>query len=317
MKTTFLFRSLALWPVFLVCLLAACSKDEETGLAPFRKITMEGEACTLQMDMARGGWRIASVITPWGETMKDKYGKPLQLEGTGSLHYRWWDLERSADTHLTLHLKDNFDLGERRFLVLNLEMKEGFYKEQVVITQNACHNFYEIESLTYSLEEGDGVSEAETGRYGLKYREERGSDESDTFTVHPFINEWTTYQFSFDDRVENYFSWVNPQKRFVNLPDRIEAGKIVVNEAPLPFKEESTYFKDEELRKKGFEVQMIPSKWNIYAADIYYKRLKLTFCLTLARPGSDTKQVLKGKLTQKYPYDCSPVRYTTEDYQGE
>ena len=313
MKTTLLFRSFSLRFVLLSCLLGACNKEEEAGLAPFREITVEGEANTLQMDMSRGGWRIASVITPWGETMKDKHGNPLQLEGTGSLHYRWWDLERSTDTHLTLRFRDNFDLGECRFLVLNLEMKAGFYKEQVVITQNACRHFYEIESLTYSLEEGDGVSEAETGRYGLKYREEGGSNQPETFTVYPFINEWTTYQLRFDDRAENYFAWVNPQKRFVQLPDRIEDGKIVVNEAPLPFKEEGKYIKDQKLKEKSFEVEMIPSKWNVYAADIYYKRLQCTFRLTLARPGSDAKLTLKGKMTQKYPYDCSPVRHTTED----
>lgn len=317
MKTTLFFRKPALRFLFLACLLAACSKDEETGLAPFREIAVEGEACTRQMDMTRGGWRIASVITPWGEIMRDKYGKPLQLEGTGSLHYRWWDLERDTDTHLSLHFKDNFDLGECRYLILNLEMKEGFYKEQILIKQNRCRNFYEIESLTYTLEEGDGMSEAEAERYGLKYREEGGGYEAESFTVYPFINERTTYQFRFDDRSEDFFSWINPPKCSVNLPDRIEDGKIVVNEEPLLFKNESKYFKDKVLKEKSFEVEMIPSKWNVYTADIYYKRLQVTFCLTLARPGSDVKQTLKGKLTQKFPYDCSPVRHETEDYQGE
>jgi len=317
MKTTLLFRSFALPFVLLACLLTACDGDDDITLAPFRKITMEGEACTLQIDMSRGGWRIASVVTPWGETMKDRYGKPLQLEGTGSLHYRWWDLQRDTDTHLSLHLKDNFDLGERRFLILNLEMKEGFYKEQVVIEQNVCRNLYEIKSLMYSLEEGDGVAEAEAGRYGMKIRVEGGGDEVEPFTVYPFLNQQATCQFSFDDRTENYFTWIDLKKHTVNLPDRIEGGKIIMDENPFHLDKELRYIKDKVLRNKGFEMDMIPSKWNIYAADVYYKRLQVTFCLTLARPGSDMKLMLKGKLTQKYPYDCSSVRHKTEDYQGE
>lgn len=317
MKTTLLFRSFALPFVFLACLLTACDGDDDITLAPFRKITVEGEACTLQIDMSRGGWRIASVVTPWGEAMTDRYGKPLQLEETGSLHYRWWDLERDTDTHLSLHLKDNFDLGERRFLILNLEMKEGFYKEQVVIEQNVCRSFYEIKSLTYTLEEGDGLSEAEAGHYGMKYRIEGGGDEAEPFTVYPFLNQQATCRFSFDDRTENFLSWISSEKRFVNLPDRIEGGKIIMGEEPLFLDYEIKYIKDKVLREKSFEVEMIPSKWNIYAANVYYKRLQLTFCLTLARPGSDVKLVLKGKLTQKFPYDCSPVRHTTQDYKGE
>ncbi|WP_373830322.1 hypothetical protein [Bacteroides heparinolyticus] len=38
------------------------------------------------------------------------------------------------------------------------------------------------------------------------------------------------------------------------------------------------------MKEKGFKVEMIPSKWNVYEADIYCKRLQLTFRLTHARP---------------------------------
>ncbi|WP_276866425.1 hypothetical protein [Bacteroides heparinolyticus] len=317
MKTDGLFRLFALKLVFLSCLLVACDKDEEAALAPFREITVEGEAGTLQIDMTRGGWRIASVTTPEGEAMKDWYGRPLQLEGMGSLHHRWWDLERDTDTRITLRLKDNFDVTAQRSLILNLEMKEGFYKEQVVIKQNYCRNLYEIESLKYSLEEGDGMSEREIVPYGLKYRVEGGGDEVEPFTVYPFFNELATYQFVFDDSTEDYFSWIEPQKRFVKLPVRIEDGKVIIDEESFFLHKEFRYIKDKALKEKGFKVEMIPSKWNVYEADIYCKRLQLTFRLTLVRPGRDGELVLRGKMTYKYPYDCSSVRHETEDYQGE
>ena len=160
MKTTDLFQPILLFALFL-CGLTACNDSDEIRLSPFQETTVKGEASTLQIDLTRGDWRITSITTPWGDLMMDGNKLP-QLEGTGSLHYKWWDLERDTDSHLILHFKDNFDLGESRSLIINLEMKTGLYKEQIIIHQEPCTNFYQIESIEYSVEEGDGVKEAGT-----------------------------------------------------------------------------------------------------------------------------------------------------------
>lgn len=152
MKTTDLFQSILLFALFL-CGLTACNDSDEIRLSPFQETTVKGEASTLQIDLTRGDWRITSITTPWGDLMMDGNKLP-QLEGTGSLHYKWWDLERDTDSHLILHFKDNFDLGESRSLIINLEMKTGLYKEQIIIHQEPCTNFYQIESIEYSVEEG-------------------------------------------------------------------------------------------------------------------------------------------------------------------
>ena len=133
MKTTDLFQSILLFALFL-CGLTACNDSDEIRLSPFQETTVKGEASTLQIDLTRGDWRITSITTPWGDLMMDGNKLP-QLEGTGSLHYKWWDLERDTDSHLILHFKDNFDLGESRSLIINLEMKTGLYKEQIIIHQ--------------------------------------------------------------------------------------------------------------------------------------------------------------------------------------
>lgn len=107
MKTTDLFQSILLFALFL-CGLTACNDSDEIRLSPFQETTVKGEASTLQIDLTRGDWRITSITTPWGDLMMDGNKLP-QLEGTGSLHYKWWDLERDTDSHLILHFKDNFD----------------------------------------------------------------------------------------------------------------------------------------------------------------------------------------------------------------
>lgn len=137
MKTTDLFQSILLFALFL-CGLTACNDSDEIRLSPFQETTVKGEASTLQIDLTRGDWRITSITTPWGDLMMDGNKLP-QLEGTGSLHYKWWDLERDTDSHLILHFKDNFDLGESRSLIINLEMKTGLYKEQIISPGISTH----------------------------------------------------------------------------------------------------------------------------------------------------------------------------------
>lgn len=119
-----------------------------------------------------------------------------QLEGTGSLHYKWWDLERDTDSHLILHFKDNFDLGESRSLIINLEMKTGLYKEQIIIHQEPCTNFYQIESIEYSVEEGDGVKEAGTGPDKSTYKNEIWETQPTSMTtIHSSINGQNTHSY--------------------------------------------------------------------------------------------------------------------------
>ena len=305
MKTTDLFQSILLFALFL-CGLTACNDSDEIRLSPFQETTVKGEASTLQIDLTRGDWRITSITTPWGDLMMDGNKLP-QLEGTGSLHYKWWDLERDTDSHLILHFKDNFDLGESRSLIINLEMKTGLYKEQIIIHQEPCTNFYQIESIEYSVEEGDGVKEAGTGPDKSTYKNENLGNTTDKHDYYPFINKWTEYAFIPDGHSDETFKSIDPEKRSIYLPNHIEDGKIIMGQQLLFFINQGKYYKEDELRYKHFEVDIVGMKWNIYTSTIYYKRLQVTFTATLSRPDSDTKKVLKGKFMQRYPYDCSEI----------
>ena len=95
--------------------------------------------------------------------------------------------------------------------------------------------------------------------------------------------------------------------------NHIEDGKIIMGQQLLFFINQGKYYKEDELRYKHFEVDIVGMKWNIYTSTIYYKRLQVTFTATLSRPGSDTKKVLKGKFMQRYPYDCSEIHHEVKD----
>ena len=81
----------------------------------------------------------------------------------------------------------------------------------------------------------------------------------------------------------------------------------------LFFLAQGKYYKEDELRYKHFEMDIVGMKWNIYTSTIYYKRLQVTFTATLSRPDSDTKKILKGKFMQRYPYDCSEIHHEVKD----
>ena len=309
MKPTKLFP---LIPVFLLffCLLTACSDDDIVRLSSFEEATLEGEASTLEISFTRGDWRIASVTDLDGGFIIG--GKPMELEGLGTLYYQWATIKREKENALTIEAKDNFD-GKDRGFIIDIEMKTGFYKEQIIIRQQPCENFYRIESIEYSVEEGDGVTEAETQSFKDTFKDMSIGDATIKRPWYPFINVFTDYEFLFDNHSEEVFSWIDPEGCNTQLPERIEDGKVILGKDILPFTAWSQYYKENELRYKSYEVELVGMKWNIYTGTISCKCLQVTFALTLSRPGSDAKKVFKGKFRLKYPYDCSPIHHEVRD----
>ena len=315
MKTTELFQSILLFS-FLLCSLAACSDDDDLRLSPTQETIMEGNASTLQIDMARGNWRIASITSLDGITMVDENNCPLQLEGLGSLHFRWFDLTRESETLLTLTTSDNFGREERGFII-NLETKTGFYKEQVIIRQKPCTNFFRVESIVYSLEEGDGVKEIESQNWGITIQDHATSSPDVVKTsVWPFWNASIFYSFQTEGE-ESPLEYVNPEEGIhVIVPKELSDGNIIYETREWKYGIYRTE-QDSELKEKKFEVDQVEGKSNEYSADIYYKEMQVSYTLTLARTNSDDKKVFKGKFSKKYPYDCSPIRHEVSDLPKE
>lgn len=307
MRSSELFRLLPLF--FFLCNLTACNDVDVMRVSSVQETIMKGDASTLQINMTRSNWRIASITDLDGYS---PIGDTTQLEGLGTICCGWVTIHRNNENALTIETKDNFEGCERGFII-HLQMKAGLYKEQIVVLQKPCENFYQIEDIEYSVEETDGVEEAETQIFKNNYKDESIGGETRKWNYKPFLNVSTEYKFLFDDQSGEVFSWVNPKKCNMLLPDRIENGKVIMGEHELPFCTFGQYYKDDELRHKIFEVDFESQLWNIYSGIIYCKRLQVTFTVTLSRPGSDTKKVFKGKFIQKYPYGCSPVQHEVNE----
>lgn len=298
--------------ILVFCYLTACNNDDNESISPIQETTMEGDASTLQIEMTRGNWSITSITTLDGALMVDENNRPLKLEGLGSLHFGWFDLTREKETLLTLTANDNFD-GKERGLILNLATPAGFYTEQITIHQEPCSNFYQIESITYSIEEGDGIVEAQAQPWGMiiqDYTNHNGETIKTKFW--PFYDAYINYRFSVQS-TESAFNNLDPNKeQNVKIPRGIENGKIVFEEEKRQY---TTFPKlyDSELKEIAVETNQVNQKQNTYSADIFYKRLELTYKLLLTRPGSETNKVFTGKLIKTYPYGCSEIRHEISD----
>ena len=108
--------------------------------------------------------------------MTDENGYPLKLEGMGTVRFHWGSITRDKAKSLTIQLNDNF-AGEERRLILKLSTEQGLYSEQIFIQQKICTNYYQIECITYSLDEFDGVREAGTKPWGITWIDRTGSGE--------------------------------------------------------------------------------------------------------------------------------------------
>lgn len=297
--------------IFILCCLTACNNDDDGSISPIKETTIKGDASTLQIEMDRGNWSITSITTFDGVTMVDENNRPLQLEGLGNLHFRWFDLTREKETLLTLTTNDNFD-GKERGFIINLAIPKGFYTEQIIIRQEPCSNFYQIESINYSIEEGDGIVEAQAEHWGMvvqDYTNHNGETIKTRFW--PFYGAYINYSFS-SQSTESIFINLNPnEEQLVKIPRGIENGKIVFEEGTRPF---TTFTKcDSELKEVTVEANQVNQKQNTYSADIYYKRLQMTYELLLTRPESETNKVFTGKLIKNYPYGCSEIRHEVSD----
>lgn len=300
---------------FTLCCLTACEKDNES-LSSIKEAALEGEAPTLEISMNGNDWQIASVIDLYGQNMYDNDNKPMRLEDLGSLHFKWGTISRDKQDALAIALNDNFDEADRTFII-NIELRTGLYKEQITIRQKQCQSFYLIESMIYTLEEGDGVKEARTRPWGFTYIDKRvDPGQTRTITYNPI--HWAEVGYSFEYKAtEFHHNWLNPQKedRNVSIPKDIENGKITFEEEKQSYTDKSVY--RNESMGKAYDVDMISWKRNRYSADLYYKQLQVTYTMTVSRPGSNARKTVKGKLIKEFPYDCSPIRVQVSELQED
>ncbi|EKU91060.1 hypothetical protein [Bacteroides oleiciplenus] len=293
----------------------ACDNENDERISSTGEVLIEGDQNSIEIPMTRTNWKVASVTYPDGGIMSDENGYPVQLEGMGTVRFHWGYIIRDKADALTIQLEDNFE-GRERGMIINLSTSKGLYSEQILVRQKECTNFYQIESFVYHLEEGDGVQDIGTQPWGINWID-KSTDKEETrkMSLYPFYNAYVTYNFGYDvsEPFQNWF----PQEEngYVDMPEDIVNGKIIFEKEKRPFTYRGIYYS--ELREVSFEVDLVTQKKNAYRADIYYKRLLVSYTLTLTRSGSDTRKVIQGKLLKESPYDCSPIRHEVTDLTGD
>ncbi len=293
----------------------ACNNENDERISSTGEVLIEGEQNSIEIPMTRTNWKVTSVTYPDGGIMTDENGYPVQLEGMGTVRFHWGYIIRDKDDALTVQLEDNFE-GRERGMIINLSTSKGLYSEQIVVRQKECTNFYRIESLVYTLEEGDGVQDIGTQPWGINWID-KSTDKEETrkMSLFPFYNAYVTYYFEYDasEPLQNWFP--QEESSYVDMPEDVVNGKIIFEKEKRPFTYRGIYYS--ELKEVSFEMDLVTQKKNAYRADIYYKRLLVSYTLTLTRSGNDTRKVIRGKLSKEYPYDCSPIRHEVTDLTGD
>lgn len=292
---------------FICYCLSACDKDEQS-LTNIKELNFEGEASTQEINMNRGDWSIVKITDLNGGFISDINNQPMYLEDLGTLNFFWGSITRDKMDALTIALNDNYRDEERAFII-HIKMKEGFYTESITIRQKKCTNFYQIESIVYTLNEAEGDGEEEIGYqiWNTMIEDYTSNDgKTEKTELWPFYSYLTYYEFDSEIGSPSYWLDSNADAN-IEVPMCIENGKIVFEERKLPYSDRIE--SDSYLKWKSFEVDMVNQKQNLYSANIYYKQLHLSYTLTLSRPGTDAKKTVKGRITKTYPYKCSTIRH--------
>lgn len=311
MKLTNVLQTLLLSTMILFCG-TACDNEDDERISSTGEVIMEGDENSTEIPMTRTKWIISSVTYPDGGHMTDENGYSLRLEGMGTLKFHWGSITRDKSDALTIQLNDNFE-GQERGMIINISTPNGFYSEQIIVRQKQCTNFYRIESIAYTLNAGDGIWEDPTQPWGINWTDKSGdTEETKKITLFPFYNAYVLYTFGYElsEPLQNWLP--EGEGSNVDMPEDIVDGRIVLEEAKRRFTARGMYYNG--LREKEYEMDMVTLKKNKYRADIYYKRLVVSYTMTLSRPGrDDAKKIIQGKLAKVYPYDCSPIRHEVTD----
>lgn len=297
-------------PFLLLALATGCQDENDTRLSPVEETTLPGDAGQTEINLNRSDWKITSITTPGGTTMVGDDNRPLQLDGLGTLEFRWFTLTRDRDDHLSLSVTDNLDGGERG-MVIHLAMNDGFYSETITILQQPCTTVYEVRSMTYTLEGGDGERESDwvidRGQMVIN------AQVDGVMNLNPYLNATNFHDFKCD--AKDAFTWLMPDVDYlVPVPDHVSDGQLVFADpaeqiaysrytvtSPNPLQDGPMI----DLAYKG-------GMKTTFTISILYKELTASYHLVVANPVSGEEREFSGKLVRKYPY-----KYVVEKEEEE
>lgn len=278
----------------------ACSNDEEIRIVTQPETTLGGDATTLDLTLARGDWQITAITTLDGITMVGNDNRPLELEGLGTVEFRWFTLTRARQDALHLEVTDNLDGGERG-MILHLSQPENGYTETLTIRQQPCTTVYEVKEMTYTLEEGDGETESDwvmEGTTQVIHAQQQG-----IVRFNPYQNAWSFHDFECD--AKDAFTWLLPDHDYlVPVPDRLTDGQLTFADPAetIAYSQWTVTSRHPLQDSPMIEVAYEGGKKTTVSCRILYRELKATYHLTVANPTSGEERHYTGKLVRRYPY---------------
>lgn len=300
-----------LWMVACVCLLGACSDDDDSLLSPSAdRITMKGDGGETTVSLASGSWRIAGVINKTYNT--DLYGEiyssegellrentRLQLDGFGQLKFlalpdNGFVITRNDSSSFTIYVDPNFSHEPFEFSVV---LQAGVEKQEIVVRQDASDG-YTFAKIDYALKEGDGDSlywrDGIQNNYNVTLPGEAG--------IYPFSGMQTERFSAFESAQRGAFSWYAEEDSvMVEAPYDIVGGHITLNGEKVLYSQRLTGYPYPTDLMKIVEKISIPVGTSSITSTIEYRRRKITYSLTLKNNRTGDTQVIEGKWIETSP----------------
>lgn len=285
---------------FLLSILSgvSCSNDDSLIKPSTSFVSMEGEGGESVITFDNADWTIARVINKDGNinltgNIYSKDGEllsestPLTLSGLGSMESIWSDkgcrIVRDTPTSLKIILNENMTDDDFNFIIL---LQLGQEEKEIAVQQKKSEG-YTFDKIEYALNEGDGDSiytDESNRSYTFNY------SEPFELTMDPMID--ILQKSYFESTESDAFLWTDNDSILVKTPSSIYNGTIYYANVKSVY---NNLVSKKPLTYKVTETMTIPAGKLKLETEIEYRRLKVSYLLTLINNRTRERKTIHGK----------------------
>nr|WP_320058136.1 hypothetical protein [uncultured Bacteroides sp.] len=285
---------------FLLSILSgiSCSNDDSLIKPSTNSVSMEGEGGESVISFDNADWTIAKVINKegnmsiYGNTYSKDGGllsenTSLTLSSLGSLQCVWPDkgftIVRDTPTSLKIILNENMTDDDFNFIIL---LQLGQEQKEITVQQKKSEG-YTFDKIEYVLNEGDGDSiyTNESNRsYTFNY------SEPSELKMDPMVD--ILQKSYFESTESDAFLWTDNDSILVKTPSSIYNGTIYYANVKSVY---NNLVSKKPLTYKVTETMTIPAGKLKLETEIEYRRLKVSYLLTLINNRTGEKKTIHGK----------------------
>ena len=281
----------------LVCMLGfiSCDKSDNVELiAPLYKDLNLSGGGDLEIPVLADKWHIESVqYLPSNETMLDKEGNPLTLEGNGTVEAAngWLTLTHTEDNKLIIGLKENFDTSNERKLAIYIN--DGNHCDHVSIIQQAGTEYELVKSKYEEIEAERKIYVSDKGCSHITLS--NNSSEA-VWESTGYIFEDVVESSTFESDAYGAFDWMQGKDIKIDMPELIIDNKEYSTDRCV-YKEGLTttpYIKNNKILIKPYSTLHI-------RGEITYCKRVYNYIFTIRNTKSGTQFEINGVWTHIKP----------------